>query len=583
MVRNLVKLQNEFHVPVLFCYYSKLGIVPFGSKNLVKKVLDELKDEENEDGDSWASTFDDDQEAIMNGARYDEEADAFVQSQGDTLPPRLPADLDLMVLNELVPIVKGEILKWYWQMGGTWKAIHYGEPEFAADFWPDSWPWENVTKCFTNMKKEDFTGPGNLTEFLKTVLKNRLESLGIDPAKYVVKNFTEAKRKRRQKRRGIHRERVDNEEVEMDSTYQSDSISTNGGTTEEDDRDVAGQNDATHACVEGEELPMEPVSADAENELNVSVNDDNENIEDSVDQNIQEGNLSNLIDDASLEQIENELGGLPNVDILPGLFPEGTSETSSKRRRVSIASSHSSQRSSIPPARPFSFPSEAPTYENSTLPSSTPFQRLRKTPTELNQRRVPCKEPRIRVTFSSDCPPVQNVGNCSIPRGMRNDSQNPSTSQSIHRVLETTDMKISIDLIDVFKDLSKENSAARRETGAILAGHKEGAHYILDTILIPQQVGHADRFETTNEVEIFDFFNENPTKVVLGLIHTHPGFESFLSSVDLHMLYNYACSNQSMISIVLAPELNTFPAYTLTKKGMDTLRFCQKTGFHRHK
>ena len=83
--------------------------------------------------------------------------------------------------------------------------------------------------------------------------------------------------------------------------------------------------------------------------------------------------------------------------------------------------------------------------------------------------------------------------------------------------------------------------------------------------------------------EIFDFFNENPTKLLLGLIHTHPGFESFLSSVDLHMLYNYACSNHSVISIVLAPELNTFPAYTLTKKGMDTLRFCQKTGFHCHK
>ena len=80
------------------------------------------------------------------------------------------------------------------------------------------------------MKKEDFTGPGNLTEFLKTVLKNRLESLGIDPAKYVVKNFTEAKRKRRQKRRGIHCERVDAEEVEMNSTNQSDSFSIHGGT-----------------------------------------------------------------------------------------------------------------------------------------------------------------------------------------------------------------------------------------------------------------------------------------------------------------------------------------------------------------
>ena len=165
--------------------------------------------------------------------------------------------------------------------------------------------------------------------------------------------------------------------------------------------------------------------------------------------------------------------------------------------------------------------SETLTSDNSTLSSSIPFQRLRKTPVELNQRRVPCKEPKIRVTFSSECPPVRNVGNCSILRGMRNDSQNPSASQSINRDLQMMDIKISVDLIDVFKDISKENSAARRETGAILAGHKEGDHYILDTILIPQQVGHSDRFETTNEVEIFDLFNENPTKLLLGLIHTH--------------------------------------------------------------
>ena len=265
--------------------------------------------------------------------------------------------LQHLMMIELVPIVKGEILKWYWQMGGTWKAIHYGEPEFDANFWLDSWPWENITKCFTNMKKEDFTGPGNLTEFLKTVLKNRLESLGIDPAKYVVKNFTEAKRKRRQKRRGIHCERVDAEEVEMNSTNQSDSFSIHGGHEGEDERDVAGQNDpasTNDASVEGDELHMDRVSSDANNELNVSINDDNENIEVSnVDNDILEGNISSLIDDASLEHIENELGGLPNVDILPGLFTEGSSVASSKRRRVSLTSSLGSERSSIPRAQPF--------------------------------------------------------------------------------------------------------------------------------------------------------------------------------------------------------------------------------------
>ena len=60
-------------------------------------------------------------------------------------------------------------------------------------------------------------------------------------------------------------------------------------------------------------------------------------------------------------------------------------------------------------------------------------------------------------------------GNCSIPRGIRNDSLNPSVSQSINSDLQTMDIQISVDLIDVFKDISKENSAARRETEAILA------------------------------------------------------------------------------------------------------------------
>ena len=79
--------------------------------------------------------------------------------------------------------------------------------------------------------------------------KNSLESLGIDPAIYFVKNFTEAKRKRRQKRRWIHCEREDAEEVEMDSTNQSDSFSINGSHEGEAERDVVARIDAS---VEGD-------------------------------------------------------------------------------------------------------------------------------------------------------------------------------------------------------------------------------------------------------------------------------------------------------------------------------------------
>ena len=98
VLRNLIKLQNEFHVPLLFAYYSKIGIVPFGSDGLVKKFTDEIKNEEA-DEESWKETFDTDQDSINNGVRYDEQVDAYIQSQGQCPPARLPDDIDLMVFN----------------------------------------------------------------------------------------------------------------------------------------------------------------------------------------------------------------------------------------------------------------------------------------------------------------------------------------------------------------------------------------------------------------------------------------------------------------------------------------------------
>ena len=43
VLRNLIKLQNEFHVPLLFAYYSKIGIVPFGSEGLKRNSLMRLR------------------------------------------------------------------------------------------------------------------------------------------------------------------------------------------------------------------------------------------------------------------------------------------------------------------------------------------------------------------------------------------------------------------------------------------------------------------------------------------------------------------------------------------------------------
>ena len=105
------------------------------------------------------------------------------------LPSRLPADINLMVFTEMSPFLSAEILKCHWKQGGKFKTVHCGHPEFKAPWWPASWPWDTITKCFSNMRKADYTGPEgtNLTEGLRMTLRNLLEYHSIIPENYVSK------------------------------------------------------------------------------------------------------------------------------------------------------------------------------------------------------------------------------------------------------------------------------------------------------------------------------------------------------------------------------------------------------------
>jgi hypothetical protein len=52
--------------------------------------------------------------------------------------------------------------------------------------------------------------------------------------------------------------------------------------------------------------------------------------------------------------------------------------------------------------------------------------------------------------------------------------------------------------------------------------------------------------------------------------------------VDVHALWDNARFNKSLVSIVLAPEKKTSPAFCLTDHGLPELEKCQGKGFHRH-
>ena len=145
-----------------------------------------------------------------------------------------------------------------------------------------------------------------------------------------------------------------------------------------------------------------------------------------------------------------------------------------------------------------------------------------------------------------------------------------------------TDLHIPSDLVSKFDNLSKSNTEKGVETGGIIAGKHMGSYFQVTHLIIPQQISASDRWEVEDERQITNLFTYNPDLTMLGLIHTHPRMESFLSSVDLHALHDYARSNPSLISIVLAPERKTAPAFCLTSFGMKEIGKCTAKGFHQH-
>ena len=190
-----VVLLNKHKLPTLFSYNSKVGQVNFGSKTVMSKFGREFTQE-------WEDAFETDLDDLMTQTPskdyYDEEewGSPILFARSELLPWKLPADLDLMIYKELWKWISAEILKEHWKNGGEYKEVHYSQPEFLASFWPNEiWDWENIEKNPNNMKASDFPGTGNMTEFLKLVVRNRLEQLEIDPATYISKDFTEKKEK----------------------------------------------------------------------------------------------------------------------------------------------------------------------------------------------------------------------------------------------------------------------------------------------------------------------------------------------------------------------------------------------------
>ena len=72
--------------------------------------------------------------------------------------------------------------------------------------------------------------------------------------------------------------------------------------------------------------------------------------------------------------------------------------------------------------------------------------------------------------------------------------------------------------------------------------------------------------------------------MTIGWIHSHPTYDLFLSSVDLHNQLGYQLQLEEAVAIVYSPisKVSQTKAYRLRNDSMETILECQKEGFHEH-
>ncbi|GMH35569.1 hypothetical protein BSKO_03437 [Bryopsis sp. KO-2023] len=148
------------------------------------------------------------------------------------------------------------------------------------------------------------------------------------------------------------------------------------------------------------------------------------------------------------------------------------------------------------------------------------------------------------------------------------------------------EVQISFDMMKLFLHHVESNTRKGIETCAVLAGELGGEDDVLrvNALILPPQKGSRDQVEMLNEEILLE---ETVAKglIVMGWIHTHPEFECFLSSVDVHTTLGFQILLEEALAIVMAPKdtKRKCGVFRLTTPGgMDLIQGCPHRGFHSH-
>jgi len=108
------------------------------------------------------------------------------------------------------------------------------------------------------------------------------------------------------------------------------------------------------------------------------------------------------------------------------------------------------------------------------------------------------------------------------------------------------------DVLSNFIRLAEDNTTLNVETCGLLFGKEQDGHLVITTLVLPKQKGKSDFCECTSDIEYASIIFEQEL-LQLGWIHSHPKFDAFLSSVDLHQHWSYQRGINECIAIVYSP------------------------------
>lgn len=159
----------------------------------------------------------------------------------------------------------------------------------------------------------------------------------------------------------------------------------------------------------------------------------------------------------------------------------------------------------------------------------------------------------------------------------------PKTFLELKEMVRIWKINIPRLIFENFLKLFEKNTKKGIESCGLLSGKNLNGEIIVTHLIIPKQIGTYTTCVSLNEEDILTYHTTN-NLIMIGWIHTHPDFDCFLSSIDLHMQLGYQLILPEAIAVVLAPKREkSIGIFTLTKKGIEVLKNCTHgTTFHKH-